>query len=59
MKSDAEFLSPSTARKFMGSGYGESEKRLREVFEEASRAAPARSSSSTKSIPIAPQNAHR
>jgi transitional endoplasmic reticulum ATPase len=25
----------------MGSGYGESEKRLREVFEEASRAAPA------------------
>ncbi|MFN9497422.1 MAG: CDC48 family AAA ATPase [Erythrobacteraceae bacterium] len=39
-ESDAEFFTIN-GPEIMGSGYGESEKRLREVFEEASRAAPA------------------
>ena len=39
-ESDAEFFSIN-GPEIMGSGYGESEKRLREVFEEATRAAPA------------------
>ena len=39
-ESDAEF-STINGPEIMGSGYGESEKRLREVFEEATRAAPA------------------
>lgn len=39
-ESDAEFFIIN-GPEIMGSGYGESEKRLREVFEEASRAAPA------------------
>ena len=39
-ESDAHFLTIN-GPEIMGSGYGESEKRLREVFEEASRAAPA------------------
>ncbi len=39
-ESDAEFFTIN-GPEIMGSGYGESEKRLREVFEEAARAAPA------------------
>ena len=39
-ESDAEFFTIN-GPEIMGSGYGESEKRLREVFEEASRVAPA------------------
>ncbi|GMN01843.1 CDC48 family AAA ATPase [Erythrobacter sp. MTPC3] len=39
-ESDAEFFTIN-GPEIMGSGYGESEKRLREVFEEATRAAPA------------------
>lgn len=39
-ESDAEFFTIN-GPEIMGSGYGESEKRLREVFEEAGRAAPA------------------
>lgn len=39
-ESDATFFTIN-GPEIMGSGYGESEKRLREVFEEASRAAPA------------------
>ena len=39
-ESDAEFF-VINGPEIMGSGYGESEKRLREVFEEATRAAPA------------------
>jgi transitional endoplasmic reticulum ATPase len=39
-ESDAEFFTIN-GPEIMGSAYGESEKRLREVFEEASRAAPA------------------
>ena len=39
-ESDAEFFIIN-GPEIMGSGYGESEKRLREVFEEAARAAPA------------------
>ncbi|MEO0462264.1 MAG: CDC48 family AAA ATPase [Pseudomonadota bacterium] len=39
-ESDAEFFSIN-GPEIMGSGYGESEKRLRDVFEEATRAAPA------------------
>ncbi|WP_086737456.1 CDC48 family AAA ATPase [Erythrobacter colymbi] len=39
-ESDAEFFIIN-GPEIMGSGYGESEKRLREVFEEATRAAPA------------------
>ncbi len=39
-ESDAEFFTIN-GPEIMGSGYGESEKRLREVFEQASRAAPA------------------
>ena len=39
-ESDAEFFSIN-GPEIMGSGYGESEKRLREVFEEATRSAPA------------------
>jgi len=39
-ESDAEFFIIN-GPEIMGSGYGESEKRLREVFEEASRASPA------------------
>jgi len=38
-ESDAEFFTIN-GPEIMGSGYGESEKRLREVFEEATRAAP-------------------
>ncbi|MEW4449745.1 CDC48 family AAA ATPase [Qipengyuania sp. JC766] len=38
-ESDAEFFTIN-GPEIMGSGYGESEKRLREVFEEASRTAP-------------------
>ncbi|MFA7596976.1 MAG: CDC48 family AAA ATPase [Novosphingobium sp.] len=38
-ESDAEFFTIN-GPEIMGSGYGESEKRLREVFEQASRAAP-------------------
>ena len=39
-ESDAEFFTIN-GPEIMGSGYGESEKRLREVFEQATRAAPA------------------
>lgn len=39
-ESDASFFTIN-GPEIMGSGYGESEKRLREVFEEASRSAPA------------------
>ncbi len=39
-ESDAEFFTIN-GPEIMGSGYGESEKKLREVFEEASRVAPA------------------
>ncbi|MEP0189109.1 MAG: CDC48 family AAA ATPase [Erythrobacter sp.] len=39
-ESDAEFFTIN-GPEIMGSGYGESEKRLREVFEEATRSAPA------------------
>jgi transitional endoplasmic reticulum ATPase len=39
-ESDAEFFTIN-GPEIMGSGYGESEKRLREVFEEATKAAPA------------------
>ncbi len=39
-ESDAEFFTIN-GPEIMGSGYGESEKRLRDVFEEATRAAPA------------------
>ena len=39
-ESDAEFFTIN-GPEIMGSGYGESEKRLREVFEEATRVAPA------------------
>jgi len=39
-ESDAEFFTIN-GPEIMGSGYGESEKRLREVFDEATRAAPA------------------
>lgn len=39
-ESDAEFFTIN-GPEIMGSGYGESEKRLREVFEEATRASPA------------------
>ncbi|MEO0589047.1 MAG: CDC48 family AAA ATPase [Pseudomonadota bacterium] len=39
-ESDAEFFAIN-GPEIMGSGYGESEKRLREVFEEATRSAPA------------------
>jgi transitional endoplasmic reticulum ATPase len=39
-ESDAEFFTIN-GPEIMGSGYGESEKRLREVFEEAARSAPA------------------
>ncbi len=39
-ESDAEFFTIN-GPEIMGSGYGESEKRLREVFEEAERVAPA------------------
>jgi transitional endoplasmic reticulum ATPase len=39
-ESDAEFFTIN-GPEIMGSGYGESEKRLREVFEEAARASPA------------------
>lgn len=39
-ESDAEFFTIN-GPEIMGSGYGESEKRLREVFEEAGRVAPA------------------
>jgi transitional endoplasmic reticulum ATPase len=39
-ESEAEFFTIN-GPEIMGSGYGESEKRLREVFEEATRAAPA------------------
>jgi len=39
-ESEAEFFAIN-GPEIMGSGYGESEKRLREVFEEATRAAPA------------------
>ncbi len=39
-ESDAEFFTIN-GPEIMGSGYGESEKRLREVFEQASRVAPA------------------
>ncbi|MBD2843456.1 CDC48 family AAA ATPase [Erythrobacter rubeus] len=39
-ESDADFFTIN-GPEIMGSGYGESEKRLREVFEEATRAAPA------------------
>ncbi|MEO0871833.1 MAG: AAA family ATPase, partial [Pseudomonadota bacterium] len=39
-ESDAEFFTIN-GPEIMGSGYGESEKRLREVFEEATRTAPA------------------
>src|SRR5690606_13434979 len=38
-ESDAQFFT-NNGPEIMGSAYGESEKRLREVFEEATRAAP-------------------
>ncbi len=53
-ESDAEFFTIN-GPEIMGSAYGESEKALREVFEEAAPGRHPRSCSSTRSISIAPK----